>query len=89
MASCKKSWTATEESRLKLQFLSFTSSILKKGKNILLNTSKMEVYQGAIIRRIKIKQKEIDQDIVIKMFEKLKGKVHMANENGLTSLLKI
>ena len=28
-------------------------------------------------------QKEIDQDIVIKMFENLKGKVHRANENGL------
>ena len=35
------------------------------------------------------KQKEIDQDIVNKMFEKLKGKVHVANENGLKSLLKI
>ena len=33
--------------------------------------------------------KKIDQDIVIKMFEKLKGKVHAANENGLNSLLKI
>ena len=43
----------------------------------------------ALIRRIKIKQKEIDQDIVIKMFEKLKGKVHAANENALNSLLKI
>ena len=42
-----------------------------------------------IIRRIKIKQKKIDQDIVIKMFEKLKGKVHAANENALNSLLKI
>ena len=62
----------------------------------------MKVYEGnwtaknreALIRRIKIKQKEIDQDIVIKMFEiaqfeKLKGKVHAANENGLNSLLKI
>ena len=43
----------------------------------------------ALIRRIKIKQKEIDQDVVIKMFENLKTKVHKANENGLTSLLKI
>ena len=43
----------------------------------------------ALIRRIKIKQKEIDQDIVIKMFKKLKGKVHAANENGLNSILKI
>ena len=55
----------------------------------------MKVYEGnwsakdreALIRRIKIKQKEIDQDVVIKMFEKLKQKVHNANENGLNSLL--
>ena len=40
-------------------------------------------------RRIKIKQKEIDQDIVIKMFEKLKRKVHNANKDGLTTLVKI
>ena len=57
----------------------------------------MKVYEGnwtaknreALIRRIKIKQKEIDQDIVIKIFEKLKGKVHAANENGLNINLKI
>ena len=57
----------------------------------------MKVYEGnwtaknreALIRRIKIKQKEIDQDIVIKMFDNLKGKVHTSNETGLNSLLKI
>ena len=43
----------------------------------------------ALIRRIKIKQKEIDQDIVIKMFDKLKQKVHDANQNGLCSLVKM
>ena len=56
----------------------------------------MKVYEGnwsaktreALIRRIKMKQKEINQDIVIKMFEKLKQKVHNANQNGLSSLLK-
>ena len=36
-----------------------------------------------------MKQKEIDQDIVIKMFDHLKGRVHMANQNGLQSLQKI
>ena len=30
---------------------------------------------------------EINQDVAIKMFEKLKQKVHNANENGLISLL--
>ena len=57
---------------------------------------KMKVYERnwtaknreSLIRRIKIKQ-EIDQDIVIKMFDNLKGKVHTANETGLNSLLKI
>ena len=57
---------------------------------------KMKVYEGnwsaknreALIRRIKMKQKEINQDIVIKMFEKLKQKVHNANQNGLSTLLK-
>ena len=34
-------------------------------------------------------QKEIDQNIVIKMFDKFKGKVHTANETGLNGLLKI
>ena len=30
-----------------------------------------------------------NSDIVIKMFKKLKGKVYMANENGLDSPLKV
>ena len=42
-----------------------------------------------LIRHIKMKQKEIDQDIVIKMFDHLKGWVHMADQNGLKSLQKI
>ena len=50
----------------------------------------MKVYEGNwraktrdhLIQRIKIKQKEINQDI--KMFEHLK--VHMANQNELQSL---
>ena len=57
---------------------------------------KMKVYEGNrtaqtrdhLIRRIKMKQKEINQDIVIKMFDNLKGRVHVANENGLQSLMK-
>ena len=58
---------------------------------------KMKVYEGNwsaknqenLIRRIKIKQKKISQDTVIKMLENLKEKFHKANENGLTSILKI
>ena len=30
---------------------------------------------------------EIDQDIIIKMFDNLKNRIHLANENGLESLL--
>ena len=44
--------------------------------------------RGHLIRHIKIKQKEIDQDIVIKMFDNLKGRVHVANQNGLQSFIK-
>ena len=44
--------------------------------------------RGHLIRHIKIKQKEINQDNVIKMFDNLKGQVHVANQNGLQSLMK-
>ena len=58
---------------------------------------KMKVYErnwtaktrDHLIRRIKMKQKEIDQDIIIKMFDHLKGRVHAANQNGLQSLSKL
>ena len=38
----------------------------------------------------KQKQKEIDHDIVIRMFENLKGRIHIAKESGdgLSSLIK-
>ena len=57
----------------------------------------MKVYEGNwkaktrdhLIWSIKMKQKEIDQDIVTKMFDHLKGQVHVANQNGLQSLLKL
>ena len=56
---------------------------------------KMKVYdknwsaktRPQMIRRIKQKVKEIDQNMVAKMFDNLKAKIHYANENGLTSLL--
>ena len=40
-----------------------------------------------MIRRIKQKVKEIDQNMVARMFDNLKAKIHSANENGLSSLL--
>ena len=39
------------------------------------------------IREIKKCATEIDQDIIIKMFDNLKNCIHLANENGLESLL--
>ena len=54
----------------------------------------MKVYEGNwsaktrdhLIRRIKMKQKEIDQDIVIKMFDEF---ICMVNQNRLKSLKKM
>ena len=56
---------------------------------------KMKVYdknwsaktRPQMIRRIKQKVKEIDQNMVARMFDNLKAKIHSANENGLSSLL--
>ena len=58
----------------------------------------MKVYEGIwsgkdrsnMIHCIKQKQKEIDHDIVIRMFENLKGRIHLAKESGdgLSSLIK-
>jgi hypothetical protein len=36
-----------------------------------------------------MKQKEINQDIVIKIFDNLEGRVHVAIQNGLQNLLKL
>ena len=56
----------------------------------------LKISQSAVRKNISIqtrtrapKEKQIDQDIVIKMFDHLKGRVHMANQNGLRSLQKI
>ena len=43
--------------------------------------TRLQLIAKEIIRRIKMKQKEIDQGIVIKMFDHLKVQVHMANQN--------
>ena len=34
------------------------------------------------------RQKEIDHDTIIRMFDNLKGRIHIAKENGLSSLIK-
>ena len=41
----------------------------------------------SLIQKIKKCATEIDQDIIIKMFDNLKNRIHLANENGLESLL--
>ena len=42
-----------------------------------------------MIWRIKSKIKEIDQNMVAGMFDNLKAKIHLANTNGLSSLLSL
>ena len=75
---------------LKTAIIEFYKLNSRKGKEFTYkNFKKGGVHKATIYRRIKIKQKEIDQDIVINMFEKLKGKIHNANEKGLNSLVKI
>ena len=37
--------------------------------------------QKKFFRQIKLKQKEINQDTVIDLFEKSKGCIHLANQN--------
>ena len=79
---------------LKMAISEFYKLNIDKGKEYTIKNFKnggipRSTMMDCLVKVDKIKQKEIDQDIVIKMFEKLKGKVHMANENGLTSLLKI
>ena len=37
----------------------------------------------SLIRKIKKCATEIDQDIIIKMFDNLKNRIHLANETGL------
>ena len=59
---------------------------MNKGKEYTFkNFKKFSVHKATIYRWMK----KIDQNVVIKMFEKLKGKVYAANENELNSLLKI
>ena len=56
---------------------------------------KQKVYSGnwsakdrlQLFRQIKKYALEIDPDVITKMFQNLKAKIHKANENGLTSLL--
>ena len=64
-----------QKKSLKIAISEFYKLNFEKGKEYtILKYFKMEVYQEALIRRIKIKQKEIDQDIVIKIFENFKCK---------------
>ena len=69
---------------LKIVFTNFNNLHMNKGKEHSNNSRTRDL----LIRHIEMKQKEINQDIVIKMFDNLKGRVHVANENGLQSLMK-
>ena len=65
---------------LKTVITNFSKLHMNKGKKYTFKNFKATFYRW---------MKKIDKNIVTKMFEKLKGKVHAANENGLNSLLKI
>ena len=70
---------------LKTVITNFCKLHMNKGKEYTFkNFKKFSVHKATIYRWIK----KIDQNVVIKMFEKLKVKVHAANENGLNSLFK-
>ena len=70
---------------LKTTIIEFYKLNSSKGKEYTFkNFKKFSVHKATIYRWIK----KIDQNVVIKMFEKLKVKVHAANENGLNSLFK-
>ena len=62
---------------LRIAILEFYKLILNKGQKYTVTLQKSvhraKVCRAHLIRRIKMKQKEIDQDIVIKMFDHLKG----------------
>ena len=74
---------------LKIVITDFYKLHKAKGKEYTFKQfKKFGVHKATIYIWLK-KQKEIDQDIVIKMFDHLKGRVHMANQNGLQSLQKI
>ena len=57
---------------------------------------KQKVYAGnwsaksreVLIRRVKKVIREIDQDIIVKMFENLGDKINLAADNGLQTLIK-
>ena len=80
------SWMAMVKKHLKWYLPILISFLWIKAKNIHSNNSRT---RDLLIRRIEMKQKEINQDIVIKMFVNLKGQVHVAIQNGLQSLTKL
>ena len=54
-----------------------------------LHKAKGKEYTFKQFKKFGVHKATIYQDIVIKMFDHLKGRVHMANQNGLQSLQKI
>ena len=84
---------AVEKAKIRASLeLFYGQNTSKNKKNEIL---KQHVYAGnwsaksreGLIRRIKKCIEEIDMDMVVNMFDKLKPKIHKANENGLDSLL--
>ena len=65
----------------KIQLLNFTNYIMIKENYTPRVTGRTALFQE------RQKVKEIDQNMVARMFDNLKAKIHSANKNGLSSLL--
>ena len=74
-------------------FINFSSKIMSEKNSIVefykLHHDKGKLYTYSHWKNSSVsrKTKEIDQNMVARMFDNLKAKIHSANENGLSSLL--
>ena len=73
-----------EKNKLRVAIEVFYNENREKPKSY---TWKQQNSRESLIRKIKKCATEIDQDIIIKIFDNLKNRIHLANENGLESLL--
>ena len=83
-------WTETVKKSLKTAIFQFYKLNSHKGKEYVdKNFNNCGLHKATVYRWLEKFEKNGNCDIVIKMFENLKAKVHKANKSGLTSLLKM
>ena len=61
-------------------FRGIVSGVIRGARTVRINPTGSDTYETVL---------EIDQDMVIGMFEKLKRRVHFSNQNGLSNLVKM